>query len=119
MVDMSRQITLATSERLATGSSPVWNCAWSRMIWRSDESRQSIGFDMPMPRRSTATIGCVCSTSAPPRDSQTGSCADDGRSEPVVKTSGPASRGVWLERARTTPTLTVPVPPPFGSRSAS
>ena len=109
---------LATSDRLATGSSPVWNCAWSRITWRSRRSRQSIGLDKPMPRRSTATTGRDCSTSAPDRDSQTGNCVDDGRSEPVVNTSGPASCGVWFERARTTPMLTVPVPP-LGSRSAS
>jgi hypothetical protein len=83
-----------TSERLATGSSPVWYCAWSRMIWRSVRSRQSIGLDMPMPRRSTATTGRVCSTPEPARVSQTGNCVEDGRSEPVVNTRGPASFGV-------------------------
>lgn len=31
--------------------------------------------------------------------SQTGNCVDEGRSEPVVNTRGPASLGVWLERA--------------------
>ena len=72
-----------------------------------------------MPRRSTATIGCVLSTSAPARDSHTGSCTDDGRSDPVVITSGPASSGVCTERARTTPMLTGPVAPLIESRSAS
>ena len=36
-----------------------------------------------------------------------------------MKTSGPASLGVWPERARTTPMLTDPDPPLTGSRSAS
>ena len=43
--------------RLATGSSPDSNCAWSSISWRSNRSRQSRSPDMPMPRRSTATIG--------------------------------------------------------------
>ncbi len=72
-----------------------------------------------MPRRSTATIGAFVSTSAPARDSQAGSCTEDGRSEPVVITSGPASAGVCADVARTTPMLTVPVAPLIGSRSAS
>ena len=72
-----------------------------------------------MPRRSTETIGWLLSTSAPERDSHTGSCSDDGRSVPVVNTSGPASGGVCTERARTTPMLSVPVAPLIGSRSAS
>ena len=67
-----------------------------------------------MPRRSTATIGLVFRTSAPPRDSHTGSCADDGRSVPVVITSGPASAGVAADLARTTPMLSVPVAPLIG-----
>jgi hypothetical protein len=105
--------------RLATGSSPDWNCAWSIISWRSNRSRQSSAPDMPVPRRSTATIGFVLSTSAPARDSHTGSWVDDGRSVPVVITKGPASLGVWAEVARTTPMLTVPVAPLIGSRSAS
>src|SRR5579884_1226947 len=74
---------------------------------------------MPMPRRSTATIGWLRRTSAPARESQTGNCTDDGRSDPVVKTSGPASCGVCTERARTAPMLSVPAAPLTGSRSAS
>ena len=95
------------------------NCACSRISLRSKESRQSIGLDMPMPRRSTATIGRSLSTSAPERANQTGSTSEDGRSVPVVNTSGPASAGVFADRARTTPIAIVPVAPPTGSRSAS
>jgi hypothetical protein len=105
--------------RFATGSSPDWNCAWSSISWRSNMSRQSSAPDIPVPRRSTATIGCVLRTSPPARDSQTGSCSDDGRSDPVVITSGPASSGVCGPFARTTPMLTVPVAPLIGSSSAS
>ena len=93
---------MVIAPRSATGSSPDSNWAWSRISWRSKESRQSIGLDIPMPRRSTDTIGWPLSTSAPERDSHTGSCSGDGTSEPVVNTSGPASGGVCTERARTT-----------------
>ena len=72
-----------------------------------------------MPRRSTETTGWLLSTSMPDRDSHTGNCTEVGRSEPVVMTSGPASAGVSLDRARTTPMLTVPLAPAMGSRSAS
>ena len=64
-------------------------------------------------------MGWVLSTSVPLRDSHTGSCTDDGRSEPVVITSGPASAGVATDLARTTPMLSVPVAPLIESRSAS
>ncbi|COX33789.1 Uncharacterised protein [Mycobacterium tuberculosis] len=37
----------------------------------------------------------------------------------MVNTRGPASLGVWLERARTTPMLTAVDPPTSGSRSVS
>ena len=72
-----------------------------------------------MPRRSIETIGRVFSTSVPERVSHTGNWIDDGRSHPVVMTSGPASGGVCGERARTTPMVTVPVALSIGSRSAS
>ena len=76
--------------------------------------------DMPVPRRSTATIGFVLRMSEPARDSHTGSCDDDGRSVPVVITTGPASAGVSTEVARTTPMLMgLPPAPLIGSRSAS
>src|SRR5690348_8408285 len=74
---------------------------------------------MPMPRRSIATMGWSLRTSPPAWASQTGSWVDDGRSEPVVNTSGPASCGVWPDRARTTPMVTEPEPPLVGSRSES
>ena len=105
--------------RLATGSSPDTNWACSRICLRSKSSRHSIGLDIPMPRRSTATIGWPARTSTPDRDSHTGSCSVEGKSEPVVNTSGPASAGVLTERARITPMVTVPVAPAIGSRSAS
>ena len=110
---------MVMAARLDTGSSPDSNWAWSRISWRSNRSRQSTALDMPIPRRSTATIGRVLRMSAPARDSHTGSCSDVGRSEPVVSTSGPASAGVAAERARTTPIDSVPVAPLIGSRSAS
>jgi hypothetical protein len=54
--------------------------------------RQSIGLDMPMPRRSTATMGWVWNASAPARRARPAT-ASDGRVGPVVKTRGPASLG--------------------------
>ena len=81
---------LETSDRLATGSSPVWNCAWSRIILAVeavaavDRARHAHAATVDGDDR----VG-LAARRRPPRDSQTGSCVDDGRSEPVVKTSGP------------------------------
>ena len=87
---------MVISPRLATGSSPDWNCAWSSISWRSNRSRQSTGPTCPCrggrPRRS----GWVFSTSAPARDSQTGSC--DRRRQ--VRAGGDDQRAGVVRRLR-------------------
>ncbi|CPU18790.1 Uncharacterised protein [Mycobacteroides abscessus] len=115
------QLVVAVSTilpRLATGSSPARFWAWSRMSRVSQVSRHVMASDRPIPRRSTATTGRCLRTSAPGPLSHVASWTEDGRSEPVVKTRGPASAGVCEVLARTAPRVTLPGAPLIGSSGA-
>ena len=48
---------MVIAPRLATGSSPDWNCAWSSISWRSNRSRQSIAPTCPCRAGRRDTMG--------------------------------------------------------------
>lgn len=84
---------VVTVPRAATGSSPGVELGLLAHQFAVEDVAAVDRVERPIPRRSNATIGWDFNTSAPERDSHTGSCTDEGRSDPVVNTSGPHPAG--------------------------
>ena len=95
-----------SSAMVPAGSALDW--AWSSRPVRVSGGMQSIGVEVPMPRRSSATSGRDVSSAPGGPAARPASVTVEGRSEPDVNTNGGASSGVSGSRARIAPAVNVP-----------